>query len=404
MARYLCVMSALPVIDNRQARHLLMRLYGLDHAARPAMRGAALHEQITRIGYVQVDSINVVERAHHHILFSRGPGYQPSALARLVERDRLLFEHWTHDASIIPIAFHPYWRHRFDAAKDRLYPRYTRHFGAGFAVEIDRVMERICRDGPAMARDFEQVEKREPGWWNWHPSKTALEYLWQTGELAIARREGFQKVYDLSERVIPEQHFAARVDRHTFVDWACREALARLGFATRGEISRFWNLLTPAEVDDWLAGSPDAVEQVIVESSGEPARKSFILAGSLDELTSAAEIGDRVRILSPFDPLLRDRARTERVFGFHYRIEVFVPEARRQYGYYVYPVMRGDRLVGRIDMKAERAADQLAVRKFWPEAGIRPSDILRRKLEAEIDRMRRLGGVGSTTFSENWFA
>ncbi len=116
----------------------------------------------------------------------------------------------------------------------------------------------------------------------------------------------------------------------------------------------------------------------------------------------AAEPADRVRILSPFDPLLRDRARTERLFGFFYRIEIFVPEAKRQYGYYVYPVMRGDRAVGRIDVKAERDRDALVVRAFWPEPGIRVSRILTGKLEAELERLRRFAGVSRVEFEDGW--
>lgn len=390
-------------MDNRQARRLLMRLYGLDRKGRAPMKGQPLQDMIERLGYVQLDSINIVERAHHHILFSRGPAYRPAGLKRLVERDRSLFEHWTHDASVIPTRFFPYWKHRFARAKERLHARYEKHFGGGFSRELDLVLERIRTDGPAMARDFEQQEKRQPGWWNWHPSKTALEYLWHTGELAIARRDGFQKVYDLTERVIPEAARGVAVDEHAFIDWACREALARLGFATRGEIVKFWNLLTPAQVDAWLGENGHRLVSLKIDGHSGAPRASHALADQFESLLRPVEIGDTVRILSPFDPLLRDRARAERLFGFHYRIEVFVPEAKRQYGYYVYPVMRGDAMVGRIDMKAERAMDRLAVRRFWPEEGVRPSAALKRKLEAEIDRLRRFAGVAATGYDTDWF-
>jgi uncharacterized protein YcaQ len=390
-------------ISNRQARHALMRLTGLAGERRGPLRGEALHALVHNLGYVQLDSINVVERAHHHILHSRGAGYRPAALKRLVEKDRLLFEHWTHDASVVPMAFYPYWQHRFERARTRLRPRYEKFFANGFAGELDRVLERVRSEGPVRSRDFDGGERRDSAWWNWHPSKTALEYLWHTGELAIAGREGFQKVYDLTERVIPETARTRPVEHDAFIDWVCREALKRLGFATRGEIAAFFQLLSPAEIDAWIAANAgDLVKVGVATVEGKP-RSAFALREGFDALTEPVGIADAVRILSPFDPLLRDRARTERIFGFLYRIEIFVPEAKRQYGYYVFPVMRGDAIVGRIDMKADRAVDRLAVRKFWPEPGVRTSAVLKRKMEAEIDRLRRLAGVAETGFAGDWF-
>lgn len=389
-------------IPNRQARRHLMALTGLDGRAGP-MRRRELARAIDGLGFVQVDSVNVLERAHHHILFSRGAGYRRADLSALVEKDRSLFENWTHDASIIPSAFFPYWRHRFAREKARLRERWKAHFGAEhFDDDIDRVLDRIARDGPVMARDFEG-DKPGGGWWAWHPSKAALEYLWRTGELSITRREGFQKVYDLTERVIPQVHREVEVDRDAFVDWACSEALKRLGFATRGEIAAFWALLTPAEVDAWIAANRDALVPVRVETvdDGKP-RASLALPGAVEAARDAPEPPDRVRILSPFDPLMRDRARAERLFGFSYRIEIFVPEAKRRYGYYVYPVLRGDATVGRIDVKAERERDALAVRAFWLEPGVRPSKMLAAKLEAELERLRRFAGVGRVAFADGW--
>ena len=389
-------------IPNRQARRHLMSLTGLNGGTGP-MRRQALAQAIDGLGFVQVDSVNVLERAHHHILFSRGAGYRRADLSALVEKDRHLFENWTHDASIIPSAFFPYWRHRFAREKARLRERWKRHFGTEhFDDDIARVLDRIGRDGPAMARDFEG-DKPSTGWWDWHPSKAALEYLWRTGELSITRREGFQKVYDLTERVIPQAHRDIEVDHDAFVDWACREALKRLGFATRGEIAGFWALLTPAEVDAWIAANRGELVPVRVETvDGSKPRASLALLGAVGAAHAAPEPPDRVRILSPFDPLMRDRARAERLFGFSYRIEIFVPEAKRRYGYYVYPVLRGDATVGRIDVKAERERDALAVRAFWLEPGVRPSKALTTRLEAELERLRRFAGVGRVEFANGW--
>ena len=388
-------------IPNRKARHHLIALSGLGDGGGP-LRRPRLLQTIHDLGFVQVDSVNVLERAHHHILFSRGSGYRRADLAALIEKERSLFENWTHDASIIPASFFPYWKHRFAREKARLRERWKRHFGTEhFDDDIARVLDRITRDGPVMARDFEG-DKPSSGWWDWHPSKAALEYLWRTGELAITRREGFQKVYDLTARVVPAAHFHEEVDHDVFVDWACREALKRLGFATRGEIAGFWALVTPAEVDGWLAENRDELVPVRVEAADGRPRAAFALPGMAQAALDAPAPPDRVRIVSPFDPLMRDRARMERLFGFSYRIEIFVPEAKRQYGYYVYPVLRGERVAGRIDVKAEREGDVLAVRAFWPEAGVKPSKAFLNRLEAELERVRRFAGVGRVAFADGW--
>ena len=390
------------LVSNRRARHHLLSLTGLDGRRTGRVRTDELAAIIHDLGYVQLDSVSVIERAHHHILFSRAQSYRKGDLQALVEKHGVLFENWTHDASVIPSAYFPYWKHRFEREKARLRERWKGHFATeGFDDDLARVLDHVGGNGPSMARDFDG-DKPSTGWWDWHPSKAALEYLWRVGELAIARREGFQKVYDLTERVIPGAHRLAEVDRETFVDWACREALKRLGFATRGEIAAFWDLLSPAEVEHWLSRTRKELVPVKVEGHDGSVRAGHALPGIEAGLADCAEPSDRVRILNPFDPLLRDRARTERLFGFHYRIEIFVPEAKRRYGYYIYPVLRGATLIGRMDVKADRVADALNVAAFWPEPGVRMSKMLAGKLDAELDRLRRFSGLGRVEYAEDW--
>ncbi len=391
-------------ISNSDARRLFIARQGLCREPGRMLDKQGLADAIHGLGYVQVDSINVVERAHHHILFSRSQTYRKRHLATLVEKDRVLFENWTHDASIIPSEFYPYWRHRFEREKQRLRTQWKGHFAKeSFDADIAAVRERIEREGALMTRDFEG-DKPSTGWWDWHPAKAALEYMWRTGDLAITRREGFQKVYDLSERVIPAKHFSRRVEHAAFVDWACREALQRLGFASRGEIAAFFDLLSPPEVEAWISDHTDELVPVRYDpANGSRGAPSYVLAEHDHLLDAIPEPPGRVRILSPFDPLLRNRNRTERLFGFFYRIEVFVPQAKRKYGYYVFPVLRGDRIVGRIDMKADRALDALTVRAFWKEPGVRASNALRTDIEAELERIRRFSGVSTTAFESDWF-
>ncbi len=393
---------SIPIANSSARRFLIDRT----HLAGPGVKASdpsALYRAVERLGFVQIDSVNAVERAHHHILHSRATGYRAKHLSRLVEQDRSLFEHWTHDAAVLPTAFYPYWRHRFEYQRQRLPTRWDGRFGAeGLKDEIRRVLERIARDGPTLARDFEG-DKPKTGWWDWHPSKTALEYLWHTGDLAISRREGFQKVYDLAERVIPADAFAKRVDHDEFVDWACRSALERLGFATRGEIAAFWGLISPDVVQRWLAANAKVVETLSVQPADDAKPiVAHALTGTHVAIESAPAAPGRLRILNPFDPLLHDRRRAERIFGFHFRIEIFVPEAKRRYGYYVFPVLRGERILGRVDMKADRGKGTLQVRAFWPELGTRMSAALVNALQSEIDRIRRFARLEATAFAADW--
>lgn len=390
-------------ITNRAARRFLIERAGLSGIAPKASDRRGLYDAVEQLGFVQLDSINAVERAHHHILHSRSRGYRAGHLARLVEKDRLLFEHWTHDAAVLPSAFFPYWRHLFARDRERFPQRFPNRFsGDAFLADCERVLDRVAREGAVLAREFEG-DKPKTGWWDWHPSKTALEFLWHTGELAIARREGFQKVYDLTERVIPAEHFSRRVGDEEFVDWACRSALQRLGFATRGELAYFWSLVAPEVAGRWL--DQRAAELEVLEIAAADGGKPLIahaFAGTRESIAAAADVPSRIRVLNPFDPLVHDRKRAERVFGFHYRIEVFVPEAKRQYGYYVFPVLRGESVIGRVDMRADRNGDRLAVRAFWPEAGVRRSAALARGLEAEIDRVRRFARLADVSFEPDW--
>ena len=394
-----------PVLPNAAARRLFLHLHGLGEVPAGPAKGADLAALIARIGFVQVDSIPTVERAHHMILAARRPAYRPPALKRLLERDRALFEHWTHDASILPVALFPVWQLRFARDADRLRDNWKRWFRDGYEAQFDTILNRIARDGPVTSSDVGEGEARgRGGWWDWHPSKTALEWLWRTGQLQITRRDGFQKVYDLTERVIPQEHRLPCPPVDAVVDWACSSALDRLGFATPGEICAYWNAVTPQEARDWCKAELAAgrITEIAVEGADGSRRHSLARPDVAARAADAAEPPGRLRVLSPFDPALRDRARAERLFGFHYRIEVFVPEAQRRYGYYVFPLLEGAGLVGRIDMKARRDAGVLQVRALWPEAGVRFGAGRLARLEAELDRMARFAGCDRVGFDDGW--
>lgn len=393
----------LPILPNPAARRHFLHRHLLVDPPSGAASGPALADLIGRLGFVQVDSIRTVERAHHMILWSRRQSYRPPALARLLEQDRALWEHWTHDASILPIALYPLWKHRFAQNAARMQANWHKWFRPGYQDVMDDILTRIRDHGPVSSAEVGEGEVRgKGGWWDWHPSKTALEWLWRTGHLAISRRENFRKVYDLTERVIPDPHRLPELTPDQAVDLACSMALDRLGFATANEIQAYWNGVTPDQARAWLAQAVVAglAVPIRVEGADGSLRPAFARPEILTD--PVPEPASRIRILSPFDPALRDRARAERLFGFFYRIEVFVPEAKRQYGYYVFPVLEGARIIGRIDVKADRLADRLAVRAFWPEIGVQMGAGRLSRLSAELDRLAVFAGCDAVSYAPDW--
>ncbi len=393
--------SPLPTVPAATARRLLLGAQGLldDPRRRPTVD--ALYEIIERLGFVQIDSINVVERAHHLTLAARLQSYRPRLLERLLERDRRLFEHWTHDASAIPTLWYPHWHFRFERYRQKVleHPWWKERVGSRPKELIDVIRERIRREGPVMTRDFEdqRPEGTDKTWWGWKPEKAALEYLWRTGELAVARRINFHKVYDLTERVLPEVHAAPCPDPEEHLGWACRSALERLGIASADEIAGFWRAVSLEEVRAWCERSAAAGEIVPVlvrAADGAAPRRSWALPDWEERAAALPSAPPRVRLLSPFDPILRDRRRTLRLFGFDYRFEAFVPAPQRRWGYYILPILEGERLIGRLDPKLRRDEGVLEIRQVWWEPGVRESKGRRKGLEAAVERLARLTGAG----------
>ena len=384
---------SIPVLSNLTAR----RLFLSRHMLTDAPTGTDHLATIRALGFVQIDSVNTLARAHDMILWSRRNRYRPAALDRLLARDRAVFEHWTHDAAVLPIETFPHWRRRFAQFAARMARGARDH-----ADEITQVRAHVADHGACTTRDVGPGEARgNGGWWDWHPSKTALEYLWRTGEVSVVRRTGFRKVYDLTERVIPSRHRDARPTDAETIHWACGAALDRLGFATSGELAAFWAIVTPAEARDWCAAAlaRGEVEEIAVENHDGTTRRHVARPGLPRDLPAPAP---RVRVLSPFDPALRDRKRAERLFGFHYRIEIFVPEAQRKYGYYVFPVLEGDRMIGRVDMRADRASSTLRVTAFWPEPGVRMGEGRRDRFGADLGRIARLAACDRIVHAPGW--
>lgn len=387
--------TAVIELDNQTARHLILHLQGLTRPPNLALKRGELAELIQQLGFVQMDSIPWVERAHHMILFARSQAYRTGQLKRIHERERSLFENWTHDASLIPAEFWPYWKHKFRRNEARLRDRFTRWQGEGFIDHVNTLRERIRRDGMIRSRDLEKPTRGKQEMWQWHDGKAALEYMWRTGQLAVPKRDGFQKVYDLCERVIHPDFHNAEVSHEEFVDWACRTALDRLGFGTPADIARFWDLLSIDEVKNWIEQHGETQTTVVrVESHSKTDARELFARPDIEEIAAEMEpLPQRIRMLSPFDPVIRDRKRLKWLFGFEYTIEIYVPPEKRKYGYYIFPLLERGRLIGRLDAQAQRADDRLRASKLWLEPRIRWSETRNDKLVSELVRQARLCGV-----------
>lgn len=391
-----------PLISVADARRLWLSAQGLFADPERRANRAELLTRIDQLGFVQVDSINVVARAHDLTLWSRLHGYRPSQLTSLLEKDRRLFEHWTHDASIIPTEFYAHWKPRFrrDRARIPASSWWRSLLGEQATDVMAQIKQRIEREGPLSSADFEPERPRQPGFWSWKPEKAALEYLWRTGELAVARRVNFQKLYDLTERIFPDAHAQPEPDDQAHTEWICTSAAERLVLFTARELAAFWNAveLSAAQAFCSRAAKQGRIIPVEIElAQGGPPQEAWALFDVAKRLAALPEPPSQVRLLCPFDPVLRDRARCLRRFNFDYRFEAYTPPAKRKYGYYVLPILEGDQLIGRLDPKLHRDDGHLEVRALYFEPGVRKT---RARLRAVRDAVENLATfLGATQVS-----
>lgn len=329
---------------------------------------------IRRMGVLQIDSVNVVERAHQLTLFSRLGPYDPDLLWRAL-RERRVFEYWAHMASFVPVDDWPLWQHRMDRHAEVAWRRIRelRDQAPGY---VESVYRQLQERGPITASDLDDPGRRTGPWWGWADGKHVLEWLFETGQAAVADRRNFTRYYDVVERVIPRRH---------------REAPAVPAEDARREL-----IMRAAErmVVGTARGLADYYRQPIVEARRTVA--DLVADGSLVEVEvdgwdepSFMHPDGRIprsvearALLNPFDPIVWFRDRTERLYDFHYRIEIYVPAPKRVHGYYVFPFLLGDQLVGRVDLKADRRAGVLLVPGAFVENG---QDAVRVAREAAIE-------------------
>ncbi|MDK3257823.1 winged helix-turn-helix domain-containing protein [Blastococcus capsensis] len=356
-------MTAVERLPAALARRIALAAQGFaDPRPATAVGTRQLRRLTDRVSVVQIDSVNVLSRSHYLPAFSRLGPYPRPALDALSNRRHELFEYWAHEASFLPVRLHPYLRWRMAAADQEAW-------GSMIRVHRERpeyvaaLLDRIRSDGPLRASQLQEERPDRPGsMWNWHAGKAALEYLFFTGALtSTARTAGFERVYDLPERVLPAEILAAPTpDRADAIRELVRAAARALGVATETDLRDYFRL-GPADARTAIAELADAgeLQPVEVVGWGRPAW-----------LDPAARRPRWIRaraLLSPFDSLVWERPRVERIFGFRYRLEIYTPAVKRVHGYYVLPFLLGDQLVARVDLKADRQAGVLRVQAAHAE-------------------------------------
>jgi len=380
-------------LSLKAARRIALAAQGFG-VPRPAnVTRTHLAKTIDRLGLHQIDSVNVLARAHYLPAFSRLGAYDRALLDEAAwgrKSKRRLFEYWAHEASLLPLALHPLLRWRMEQAArgERGWPA-LRVFAHERQPEAEAMLARLRAEGPLGASDFDHGKSRT-GWWEWGHTKQALEFLFWSGRITTATRRGsFERVYDLMERVIPPAIMGLPTPAPADAHRALVEIAARaMGVATMADLRDYFRLD--------LADNRRAVESLVedgrllpvaVESWRQPA---FLHPEARQPRRIAGQA-----LLVPFDPLIWERARTERLFGFRYRIEIYTPAARRQHGYYVLPFLLDGALVARVDLKSDRQQGRLLVQKATYEAGAPPGT--RERLTAELELMAGWLGLETVT-------
>ena len=367
-------------LSAAEARRVALAAQGFAQKRPPATGTRQLNLAMARMRTLQIDSVNVFARSHYMPLYSRLGAYDTAALDRLLFARRAPYvEYWAHVAAFIPAADWGLFRFRMDDLR-------AKYGAAGGWFDthrdiVDWVRAELADRGPLRPAQIEHdAEKASSGpWWDWDVVKHALEYLWLFGEVAIAGRQGFERRYGLAEHVLPSDVAVNSVPRADAIRELMARAALAYGVGTASDLTDYWRIkdrraamAAIAELQDAGVLQPVAVEGWV--SAGRPARAWMHRDATLPRRVDAAAL------LTPFDPLVWFRDRAERLFDFAYRIEIYTPAPKRRFGYYSLPVLIGDDIVGRVDLKADRASSTLLVQSAWWEQG-RPADAAARLAE-----------------------
>ncbi len=347
----------------------------------PSGPGGA-HRIIEKLGYVQIDTISVVERAHHHVFWTRLPDYRPDYLKTLEEQERKVFEYWAHAAAYLPIRNYRYSLVRkAEIAGGDLFWGYEKN-----PELMQHVLDRIRAEGPLMSRDLEKDPELHPReMWTIHPVNRAARELFMAGRLMTTYRRGFQKVFDLTERVLPQTVDTSLPSETEYFNHLIQRDLAAHGLMKEREIGYLLKI-NRKKLRETLHQKIRSGELIRVAIEGLDKELYYAMPEPLEKFLDRKQPHPPLfHILSPFDNLIIQRKRTEELFGFSYTLECYVPAAKRVNGYFCLPMLWGDRFVGQIDLKAERKKGELLVQNLVWAPGIQPKDFLpafREKLAA----------------------
>lgn len=346
-------------LTKSQARKIILHAAGLSKRAQFGKGKEAVYKAIEHLGFVQVDTNYIVERAHHHTLAARIPGYKPEWLEEL-QADGRIFEFWTFAAGYIPI--HDY---RFSLPVKASFQSRRKALTPAEINLMRKILDRISREGPLMARDFENDRTtKSAGWWDWRPSKVALERLYLDGSLITSRKENFQKVYDLPENILPADIDTSMPTDAEFARHVIKRTLNVLGIASLKEIAfsaRYVDHSIKTEIQKLV----DEGEVYTVSVSDMKTSQLYMLP---EYKKKKITLSEDIFILSPFDIINVHRHRLRDFFDFDYQVECFVPKAKRKYGYFSLPILIGDTFIARMDSKADRKQRTLIIHNLHFES------------------------------------
>jgi uncharacterized protein YcaQ len=369
------ILNSIPsTIDRATARAVLLHAQGIEEPSRPPATKEGVLEAIRTMGQLQIDTIHVVARSPYFVLWSRLGSYDPVWLDELLA-EGAIYEAWSHEACFLPIEDYPFtrtWVEYPHPWKKRYFAFLEEH-----RAEADKILDYVRANGEVRSADFANEPGKRGGWWDWKYEKQLLEVLFTEGSLMVARREKFQRVYDLRERVLPNWNHSAPPTIEEMIRAQVLRSVKALGVAAAGWVPDYYRLKV-AGVSAALKDLADSGKLLVTSIEGVKGEAYVHPDNAMLVAEAAAGLRDpqRTTLLSPFDPVAWDRKRDEELFDFHYRIECYTPAEKRVYGYFSLPILHRGALVGRLDAKAHRKDGIFEVRALHLEPGIAPDEDL----------------------------
>lgn len=381
-------------LSLNNARKIILKSMMLDGTTDFPGGKEGISHILNHLGYVQIDTIAVVERAHHHVIASRAADYKPAMLDEMLAEDRTVFEYWGHAASYLPMNDYRFYLPRMKTFADP-HGKWEKERLEKYGSLMAPVLERIRSEGALGSADFELPDKKKKdGWWDWHGVKTALELLYWRGDLMVSGRRKFEKLYDLTERVLPAYVDTRYPSDEELGCFLVERALQAMAIASEKEIANYIIPPDKKTVGRAITNMLEAGAIIKISIEGVSNNEYYMFPealGNNDEHLFAR----RVFILSPFDNFIIQRQRIIKLWNFDYTLECYTPAAKRKFGYFAMPILWGDKLVGKIDAKADRKMKKFIIRKTGVEPWFAPDDEFRSAFNTALDRLADFNGCNS---------